>query len=371
MKAKISATIFFIVIVTLAGFLIYNSAKNREAVPQDFYPAKFYETLENGEVRCSLCPNRCTLIDGQIGFCKARKNVSGQLYSMVYGKISSAHLDPIEKKPLYHFLPGTTAYSISTTGCNLQCKFCQNWQISQIFPWEIESRKMTPEDVVQEAKNSGAKSIAFTYNEPTVYYEYMYDIARLARQAGLKNVVISSGYINPEPLRELLPNIDAYKIDFKGFNNKFYQEMTVSGRAEPVLESMKLIKETGVWLEIVNLVIPGQNDSDQDLKNLILWVKNNLGDQVPLHFTAFHPDYKLTNVPPTPAETLRRARKLALELGMKYVYTGNVDDPEGNITYCPGTKEIAVARELFFVKTNNLDKNGKCLNGEQVPGVWR
>jgi len=367
---SIFAILFLIFIVSLAGFFIYRSEKGSKETPENFYPARFYETLGNKVVRCGLCPNRCVLSPGQIGFCKARKNIDGKLYSMVYGKIASQHLDPVEKKPLFHFLPGTLIYSIATTGCNLQCKFCQNWQISQVFPWEVETKKMTPEEVVEEAIKSGAKSIAFTYNEPTVYYEYMYDIAKLAKERGLKTAVISSGYINPEPLKELLPYIDAYKIDFKGFNNKFYQKMTVAGKVEPVMEAMKIIKESGVWLEIVNLVIPGENDSEEDLKNLILWIRDNLGTDVPLHFTRFHPDYKLLNIPPTPIETLKRARKMAIDLGLKYVYIGNVDDIEGSTTYCPESKEPAIVRKGFFVLQNNLDEKGQCKSGEKIPGIW-
>jgi pyruvate formate lyase activating enzyme len=366
----ILAVLFLFFVVGLAGFLIYQEEKMPKVSPGDFYPARFYETLDNKIVRCNLCPNRCILSQEQIGLCKARKNVDGKLYSMVYGKIASWHLDPVEKKPIFHFLPGSLIYSISTTGCNLQCKFCQNWQISQVFPWEVETKKMTPEEVVEDAIKSGAKSIAFTYNEPTIYYEYMFDIAKLAKEKGLKTAVISSGYINPEPLKELLPYIDAYKIDFKGISDKFYQRMTVSGKVEPVMEAMKIIKEKGVWLEIVNLVIPGENDSEEDLENLILWVKNNLGTDVPLHFSRFHPDYKLLNVPPTPIETLKKARKMAIDLGLKYVYIGNVDDVEGSTTYCPESKEPAIVRKGFFVLQNNLLPKGQCRSGEKIPGIW-
>ena len=328
MKNKIWTRVFSILLIFLAGFWI-NFSKKAQAYKESLFPAKYFEELGGGLVRCGLCPNRCTLSHGQIGLCRARKNVSGKLYSLVYGNVASMHLDPIEKKPLFHFLPGSAAFSIATTGCNLQCKFCQNWQISQVFPWEAETIKMTPEEVVAAALKSGAKSIAYTYNEPTVFYEYLLDIAKLAHQKGLKNVVISSGYINPEPLKELLPYIDAYKIDFKGFSNKFYQEMTTTGRVESVLETMKIIKAHGVWLEIVNLVIPGVNDSEEEIKNLILWVRDNLGCQTPLHFTAFHPDYKLLNLPPTSLEVLKAARQMALDLGLRYVYTGNVYYPEG------------------------------------------
>lgn len=366
--AKIGAVLFLIIIIGLAVFLIYGREKGAKIAGEDLYPAKYYEKSGGEMVRCNLCPNRCILSEGQIGACRARKNIGGELYSMVYGNVAAAHIDPIEKKPLYHVLPGTKTYSISTTGCNLQCKFCQNWQIAQVFPWDIQSTKMTPQQIVEEALKSGAQSIAYTYTEPTVFYEYMFDTTKLAHEAGLKNVVISAGYINPEPLRELLPYIDAYKIDFKGFDDRFYQEMT-QGRVGPVLEAMKVIKESGTWLEVVNLVIPGENDSEEDLKSLVLWVKKNLGVDTPLHFTRFHPDYKLLNLPPTPIETLKKAREMALELGVKYVYTGNVYDIEGSTTYCPdGTP--AIQRQGFFTIKNIL-QNGQCLSGEQIPGIWQ
>lgn len=370
MKAKIGAILFLISIVLLVVALIYSTEKKQVGADETLYKAKYYEKLGNGIVRCNLCPRRCVLSPGQIGVCRARKNIDGELYSLVYGKIASAHVDPVEKKPLYHVLPGARTYSIATTGCNLQCRFCQNWQISQVFPWEVRTTDMTPERVVEQALYHNADAIAYTYGEPTIFYEYMFDIAKLARQKGLKNIVISAGHINPEPLKDLLPYIDAYKIDFKGFSEEFYREMTL-GELEPVLKAMKIIKEQDVWLEIVNLVIPQQNDSDEDLKNLITWVKDNLGADVPLHFTRFHPDYKLLNVPPTPIKTLKKARKMALNLGMQYVYTGNLYDPEGSTTYCPESGDLAIVRQGFFIKENNLNEYGQCSSGEQIPGIWQ
>lgn len=368
MKKKIGAVFFLVVIISLTVLLIYSREARVKNESENFFPAKFYEKIGSGMVNCGLCPNRCMLGNGQIGICRARKNVNGTLYSMVYGHIATVHTDPIEKKPFFHVLPGSKAYSIATTGCNLQCKFCQNWQISQVFPWEISTVEMPPQKVVDEALKSGASSIAYTYSEPTIFIEYIMDIAKLAREKGLKNLVVSAGYINPYPLKELLKYIDAIKIDFKGFNENFYKKMT-NGRLAPVLDAMKTIKESGVWLEIVNLVIPTENDSLDDLKGLILWVKNNLGPDVPLHFTRFHPDYKIQNLPPTPVETLKKARKMALDLGLHYVYTGNFSDPEGEATYCPKSKEKIIERSGFFVTLNKL-KNGKCQDGEKIPGVW-
>ncbi len=367
MVPKIGAILFLIFIVGFSLFLIYQKEKIN---PEDLKEAMFYRKLDGKRVQCLLCPNRCILSPGQIGICRARKNIKGKLYSLVYGKIAAAHLDPIEKKPLYHFLPQSKAFSIATTGCNLRCKFCQNWEIAQVFPWEVETIEMSPEEVVQEAIERGAEVIAFTYTEPVVFYEYMLDIAKLAKEKGLKTVMITAGYINEEPLRELLKYLDAVKVDFKGFNDEFYQKMTI-GHVEPVLRTMKIVKEEGVWLEIVNLVIPGENDSEKDIKNLILWVKNNLGEEVPLHFTRFHPDYKLLNLPPTPIETLKKARKMAQALGLKYVYTGNIYDPEGSTTFCPDSHQPAVVREGFFVKEYNLDEEGRCPTGEKIPGVWK
>jgi len=331
--------------------------------------ALFYQKLPDKKVKCELCPNFCLLKEGETGRCKARKNIDGKLYSMVYGRIAALHIDMIEKKPLYHFLPGSQIYSIATPGCNLKCKFCQNWEISQAYPNEVQTKYMTPEEVILDVKSKKLNSIAFTYTEPTVYYEYMLDIAKLAKKNKIKTVVISAGYINPEPLKKLLPYIDAYKIDFKGFNPEFYRKMT-SGKVENVLEAMKIIKKSGVWLEIVNLLIPGENDSDEDIKKLSLWVKENLGADTPLHFTRFYPNYKLKDLPPTPMEKIKKAREIAMKIGLNYVYTGNIPDNEGSATYCPKTKEKAIIRNGFFFIQNNLDKEGRCPDGLKIPGIW-
>src|SRR4030042_5304336 len=293
---KFFAILFLILIVGLAGYLIFSREKGAKQNSERLYQAKFYEKLSNGIIQCGLCPNRCILSEGQIGVCKARKNIDGELYTLNYGKVSTQHIDPIEKKPFFHVLPGAAVYSIATTGCNMRCSFCQNWNISQVFPWEIDSKEMTPEQVIEDVLKSGSEIIAFTYNEPTIFYEYMFDIAKLAKEKGLKTVVVSAGYINPEPLKELLPYIDAYKIDLKAFRENFYQKLT-GGHLEPVLEAMKIIKNSGTWLEIVNLLIPGENDSEEEIKEMAKWIKENLGDDVPLHFSAFHPDYKLLNLP--------------------------------------------------------------------------
>ena len=368
---KFFAILFLIIIIGLVGYLIYNREKNAklENDASGLYPAKYYEKLSNKIVQCGLCPNRCILSEGQIGLCKARKNIDGELYSLVYGKLASVRVDPIEKKPFFHVLPGSRAFSVATTGCNLRCNFCQNWQISQVFPGDVQTQEALPEEIVEAAIQSGSQSIAFTYNEPIIFYEYMLDIAKLAKQQGLKTVVVSAGYINPEPLKELLPYIDAYKVDFKAFKESFYQKLT-GGHLAPILETMKIIKNSNTWLEIVNLLIPGENDSEEEIRGMAKWIKENLGDEVPVHFSRFHPMYKLQNLPPTPNETVIRAREIALEEGLKYVYTGNIVYPEGESTYCPESNEIAIQRQGHFVTKNNL-QNGQCPSGEKIPGIWK
>jgi pyruvate formate lyase activating enzyme len=373
MIKKLMAFLFLTAVVGTAVLLVLSREKTAAAEAavvstNGLHRAMWYEKRPGDIVHCKLCPNACKLSDGQIGICRARKNIGGELYSLVYGKIASAHVDPIEKKPFFHVLPGTMAFSIATPGCNMRCLFCQNWEISQAFPWEVRTSEAAPEQVVEAALASGSRSIAFTYSEPTIFYEYMLDIAKLARPRGLKIVVVSNGFINPEPLRELLPYVDAYKVDFKAFNKTFYDELT-GGELPPVLETMKTIRKRGVWLEIVTLLVPGKNDSEGEIRELARWIRENLGDEVPLHFSRFHPQHKLLNLPPTPVETVLRARKIAMEEGLKYVYTGNIADPQGESTRCPKSGEIAIERRGYFVVKNNL-VNGKGPGGEAIPGVW-
>jgi pyruvate formate lyase activating enzyme len=362
---KICFVFFVILSVLITGIYRYSFSKS-----ENFYEALFYEKLKDKKVKCNLCPNFCIIKENEYGKCKARKNIDGKLYSMVYGKIAAMHIDPIEKKPFFHFLPGSLIYSISTTGCNMRCKFCQNWEISQVYPDEIETKFFSPEDLIKDIKSKQIKAIAFTYGEPSIFYEYMLDIAKLAKKNGIKTAVVSAGYINSEPLKKLLPYIDAYKIDLKGFTDKFYEELT-SGKLQPVLETMKIIKKSGVWLEIVNLIIPGYNDDEEDIKRMAQWIKENLGDDVPLHFTRFYPNYKLLNLPPTPPQTLKKAREIAMGVGLKYVYTGNIDDIEGSTTYCPKSKQPAIIRNGFFVIKNNLKEGGTCPDGSKIPGIWK
>jgi pyruvate formate lyase activating enzyme len=366
---KILAILFLLAIIASAGYLIFKKEQQIELREESLHEAKYYQALPNNMVQCFLCPRQCILSEGQRGACRVRQNIEGKLYSLVYGQIASAHLDPIEKKPFFHVLPGSKAYSIATAGCNLQCVFCQNWQLSQVFPEDIQSQYLSPEQVVEQALASGAQSIAYTYSEPVIFIEYVIDIAKIARQKGLKNVVVSAGYINEEPLRELCQYVDAIKVDLKAFKQDFYDKMT-GGQVEPILRNLKIIREEGVWLEIVNLLIPGENDSPEEIKELAQWIKDNLGEEVPLHFTRFYPMYKLQNLPPTPEETLKKARQIALDVGLKYVYTGNIGDPTTESTYCPASGTLAIQRQGYFVLQNNL-QDGHCPDGEVIPGVWK
>ena len=356
--------IFVFVAILISSILFLSSQKPIETT--NLKEAMYWKPLGGGMVQCLLCPRKCILRPGQRGVCRVRQNIAGKLYSLSYGHPVAIHLDPIEKKPLFHFLPGTKAFSLATVGCNLRCLYCQNWEISQASPEKFEIGYHSPEEIVQMALNSGAKSIAYTYTEPTVFYEYMIDIARLARKAGLKNVVISAGYINPEPLKELCQYVDAIKIDLKAFNNDFYRQF-VGGELQPALETLKTIKKQGVWLEIVYLVIPGENDSPTEIRQMCQWILKNLGPDTPLHFLRYFPAFKL-NLPPTPPETVKRLRQIAIEQGLNYVYTGNLGDETTESTYCPNGK-VAIKRKGYFIEEINL-KNGRCPEGQLLPGVW-
>lgn len=334
------------------------------------FEAMYYEKLENKAVQCRLCPNMCLLPNLTRGRCGVRMNIEGKLYSLVYGKPVAVHVDPIEKKPLSHVLPGTKSFSIATAGCNLGCVFCQNWQISQVKPEEADHYNLTPQQIVDLAVSSECPSIAYTYTEPTVFYEYMLDTAKLARKAGIKNVMHSCGYINPEPLKELLQYMDAANIDLKGFSEEYYQEMCF-GRLEPVLVTLKTIKKEGVWLEITNLIVPGKNDDPEMIRKMCRWIKKELGPDVPLYFAAFHPNYRLKGVPPTPVKTLEVAHNIAKREGLRYVYIGNIYGHTTEHTYCPKCKAIVIERRGYTILENNLWR-GKCKScGTEIPGVWQ
>ncbi len=329
----------------------------------------YFTSLEGGEVQCDLCPRRCRVSKGKRGFCRVRENRGGKYYSLVYGNPCAVHLDPIEKKPLFHVLPSTTSFSLATVGCNFQCKFCQNWEISQAFPEDVYSYDVPPEMIVRKAKEVGAHSIAYTYVEPTIFYEYMVDICQLVKGAGLLNVCHSNGFINPEPLRNLCKVMDAANIDLKGFTETFYRDLC-SGELTPVLETLKTLRKEKVHLEITNLVIPTQNDDLSGLKEMCLWVKKELGAHTPIHFSRFYPLYKLRSLPPTPVSTLEKARNVALSTGLEYVYIGNIPGHEGEHTFCPKCKKMLIQRIGYMIGENHL-KGGKCQYcGKPIPGIW-
>jgi pyruvate formate lyase activating enzyme len=334
------------------------------------FEAKYYKQMQDNVVQCQLCPNLCVLPNLARGRCGVRINLEGKLYSLVYGKPVAVHIDPIEKKPLSHFLPGTQIFSIATAGCNLGCIFCQNWQISQAKPEDADHQNLSPLEVVSLASKYKCPSIAYTYTEPTIFYEYMLDTAKLARSAGIRNVMHSCGYINPEPLKELLKYMDAANVDLKGFSEEYYQEMCF-GRLEPVLNTLRTIKQEGVWLEITNLIVPGKNDDPQMIRKMAKWIKEELGPDVPLYFSAFQPNYKLKGVPPTSVKTLEMARRIAIEEGLHYVYIGNVYGHVAENTYCPKCGKVVVKRLGYTIQEYNL-KDGKCrFCGYRIPGVWK
>ena len=339
------------------------------ATTEEPLPVSYCHVPHTGTyVQCNLCPHRCIIADGERGTCRVRENRGGRLYSMVYGNPCAVHIDPIEKKPFYHFLPTISTLSLATAGCNLRCLYCQNWSLSQVPPEKTQNVNLPPEKVIHYAGHYKVPVVAYTYSEPIIFYEYMLETARQAREAGLRNVVISAGFINPDPLRELCAAVDAIKIDLKGYDEDFYREVC-EGELGPVLEALRIIYESGVHLEIVNLVVPTLNDSLDQLRTLSHWVARDLSPDIPLHFSRFQPQYKLTNLPPTPVERLERAREVAMEEGVRFVYIGNVPGHPGNNTYCPACGEVVIARQGFTVTEYHL-QDGVCACGEPIPGVW-
>jgi pyruvate formate lyase activating enzyme len=327
---------------------------------------KKYEDKTEKTVKCHLCPRNCIIRNGKRGNCGVRENQNGKLYSLVYAKPISVSLDPIEKKPLYHFLPGQETVSFGTAGCNLHCLYCQNWEISQCKP-EIVKNKVLPAEIIKKCKEVKSRIISYTYTDPIVFYEYMLETAELAKKSFLKNVMVSNGFINQEPLKKLIPLIDAANIDLKG-NDEYYRKIT-GAWLSPVLETLKELKKRKVWIEVTNLVVPTLNDSEKDFKWISEWIADNLGKDVPLHFSAFWPTYKLTNLPATSLQILKKAREIAMKK-LSYVYTGNVEFDEGNNTYCPKCRKAVIKRSGFHV-TENLLKDGKCPCGEKIAGVWK
>jgi pyruvate formate lyase activating enzyme len=330
--------------------------------------AMFYKKMKNGKVQCQLCPHFCVIDDSGWGKCRVRENVSGKLYAMSYEEPASSSVDHIEKKPLFHFLPGTNSYSIGMMGCNLGCSFCQNWALSQSHAGEKFVLRTPANTVVKKAKKYKCPSISYTYSEPLVSYEYVSEIMKEAKEQGIKNVIVSNGFINPGPLKKIVKYIDGANIDLKSISDNFYKDIC-KARLKPVQESLKILKKAGVWIEITNLIIPDHNDSKKEITKLVLWIKKNLGTNVPLHFTGFYPTYKMMHVPSTRLDKLIEARKIAINNGLKYVYIGNLPHNEGSVTYCSKCKKALIVRSGFKMIKNNL-KKGKCSCGEKIAGVW-
>ncbi|MCX5890150.1 MAG: AmmeMemoRadiSam system radical SAM enzyme [Deltaproteobacteria bacterium] len=333
-------------------------------------PASFTKVMSKGMVQCQLCPRNCEVKDGDRGECGVRENRKGLYYSLVYGNPCAVHVDPVEKKPFFHVLPGSRSFSIATAGCNLHCKFCQNWEISQARPEKTYNFDLPPEKVVAGAKEAGCPSIAYTYVEPIIFYEYMTAVARLAKDAGILNTCHSSGYINPEPLEKLAEVLDAAVVDLKAFDPKFYKEM-VDGKLEPVLNTLKTLRRKEVHVEIVNLVIPQFNDNPQTISDMCAWINDELGPLTPLHFSRFYPLYKMQNHFPTPVATLEKARELALKAGLKYVYLGNIPGNPAESTHCHGCGKLLIERTGYRIGELHLkgDNCGYC--GVKIPGIWQ
>jgi len=330
--------------------------------------AMLYEKLQDGKTHCYLCSHRCKIIPGKFGICGVRQNIDGKLYTLVYGDIIASHVDPIEKKPLYHFLPGSASYSIATIGCNFRCSFCQNWEISQVSKRDKETsgKDTNPEDIVRDALAAGCRSISYTYTEPTIFFEYAYDVARLAKKQGLYNNFVTNGYMTIEAIEAIRPYLDSANVDLKGFSEEFYQKFC-QAHLEPVLESIKTMKKLGIWVEITTLIIPGQNDSEKDFRGIAEFIAS-ISKEIPWHISRFHPDYKYLDASPTPVGTLNNAKAIGEKAGLRYIYLGNV--LEGNDTYCHNCKNLLIKRTGFNVVQNKIasDKCPEC--GAEIAGVF-
>lgn len=335
-------------------------------------PTKYWHALEDGRVQCDLCPRDCKMHEGQQGLCFVRENRGGEVVLTTYGRSSGYCVDPVEKKPLNHFLPGTPVLSFGTAGCNLACKYCQNWDMSKAREMDILADQAPPEVIARAARELGCASVAYTYNDPVIFHEYAIDVARACREVGVKSVAVTAGYVNEAPRREFYQYMDAANVDLKSFDESFYFKLC-GGHLQPVLDTLRYIKhETDVWLEITTLIIPGHNDSDKELNELTQWVVAELGSDVPLHFSAFHPDWKMRDVPPTPPESLSRARAIALENGVRYAYTGNVHDKAGESTYCHQCGERLIGRDWYVLSDWNLTAEGHCAKcGTPCAGVFQ
>ena len=333
--------------------------------------AMFYQQLEHKKVICELCPHFCKLDDGQVGNCNVRKNSAGKLYSLVYGKAIAVHVDPIEKKPLFHVTPGSRSFSMATVGCNFHCKFCQNADISQVsrsVNLDTIGQNLSPEELVAMASSDNCSSIAYTYTEPTIYFEYAYDTAKIAHQNGLLNIFVTNGFISPEPVNYINEYLDAANVDLKSFSENFYKKL-VGAKLAPVLDTLKLMKKLNIWVEVTTLIIPGCNDSPEELKDIARFLVE-ISPKIPWHVSAFYPTYKLTSAPRTPPETLRKARRIGLDAGLRYVYTGNIPGDEGENTFCHNCGKIIIERTGYRVGAVNI-RAGRCaFCGTPAAGVW-
>jgi len=338
---------------------------------QTTVPTRFWHALEDGRVQCDLCPRACRLRDGQRGLCFVRARQGEGVVLTTYGRSSGFCVDPIEKKPLFHYRPGSGVLSFGTAGCNLACRFCQNWDISKAVADDVLAEDAGPEEIAASAERLGAQSVAFTYNDPVVFHEYAVDVARACRDRGIGTVAVTAGYVNPEPRAEFFALMDAANIDLKSFDDGFYRRYC-AGRLAPVLETLEYVRRhTATWLEITTLLIPGLNDSPQEISALAEWVAGRLGEDTPLHFSAFHPAFRLTDRPATPPGTLTEARRIALAEGLRYVYTGNVDDPDGQSTRCPHCGAMLVERDWYRLTAWGLDEGGRCRAcATPCPGVF-
>lgn len=330
--------------------------------------SEYYIETPRG-AKCLICPNECTLKEDEVGDCRSRVNYKGKIYSIGYGNPCSLHVDPIEKKPLYHFLPESRSFSLAVAGCNLACLNCQNWQISQVSPSDTRNYDLMPSEVYKQAKRNNCQSIAYTYSEPIAFYEYFYDSAKIAKEQGIKNIMISAGYINEKPLRDVAKYVDAANIDLKSFDDDIYARLN-AGSLEPVLRTLKILKDEGVWVEITNLIVPDWTDDIDMIKKMCQWLYKNGFENTPLHFSRFTPMYKLTHIPVTPESLLNKAHDIALNEGLKYVYIGNVPGTDAQNTYCPNCHKIVIERKGYRITQNNLI-NGKCKNcNNTIAGVW-
>jgi len=339
--------------------------------PIPAHPTRYWHKLEDGRIQCDLCPRACKLKEGQQGLCYVRAREADAIVLTTYGRSSGFCVDPIEKKPLNHFLPGTPVLSFGTAGCNLACKFCQNWDISKSREMDTLADQASPETIARAAKSLNCRSVAYTYNDPVIFLEYAADVAEACKAEGIKSVAVTAGYISPEPRIEFFSHMDAANIDLKAFNDDFYYKLT-GAHLQPVLETLEYVhKETDTWLEITTLLIPGKNDSDKELNEMSEWLVSHLGPEVPIHFSAFHPDWKMQNTSATPIDTLIRARKIAQDAGMHYVYTGNVHNEEGDSTWCHHCGNKLIGRDWYVITEWHLDEKGQCRHcGHALPGLF-